>query len=31
MMDPLRGTADLTANLLETSQTADELLAALDR
>ncbi len=31
MMDPLRGTAELTADLLETSQTADELLAALDR
>jgi len=31
MMDPLRGTAALTQNLLETSRTADELLAALDR
>ncbi|HVB69986.1 MAG TPA: depupylase/deamidase Dop [Acidimicrobiales bacterium] len=31
MMDPLRGTAEMTADLLETSQTADELLAALDR
>ncbi len=31
MLDPLRGTAALTAELLETSQTADDLLAALDR
>ena len=31
MMDPLRGTAALTADLLETSATADDLLAALDR
>ena len=31
MMDPLRGTAELTADLLETSATADELLSALDR
>jgi len=31
MMDPLRGTAELTEELLETSQTADDLLAALDR
>src|SRR5487761_2228750 len=30
MMDPLRGTAVLTEDLLETSQTADDLLAALD-
>jgi proteasome accessory factor PafA2 len=31
MLDPLRGTAELTAGLLETSATADDLLAALDR
>ena len=31
MMDPLRGTAELTAELLETSATADDLLEALDR
>jgi Pup amidohydrolase len=31
MMDPLRGTAKLTQDLIETSQTADELLQALDR
>ncbi len=31
MMDPLRGTHELTAELLETSATASELLAALDR
>ena len=31
MMDPLRGTAELTADLLETSPTADDLLEALDR
>jgi Pup amidohydrolase len=31
MMDPLRGTAELTADLLETSATADDLLTALDR
>ncbi|MDE3064612.1 MAG: proteasome accessory factor PafA2 [Acidobacteriota bacterium] len=31
MMDPLRGTAELTADLLETSATADDLLSALDR
>jgi Pup amidohydrolase len=31
MMDPLRGTAALTADLLETSPTADDLLEALDR
>ncbi len=31
MLDPLRGTHALTAELLETSATASELLAALDR
>ena len=31
MMDPLRGTAELTEDLLETSATADDLLEALDR
>jgi len=31
MLDPLRGTHDLTAKLLETSATANELLDALDR
>jgi proteasome accessory factor PafA2 len=31
MLDPLRGTRALTAELLETSATASELLAALDR
>ena len=31
MMDPLRGTAELTAQLLETSPRAGDLLAALDR
>lgn len=31
MMDPLRGTAALTADLLEVSPTADDLLEALDR
>ena len=31
MMDPLRGTAELTADLLETSPTAADLLEALDR
>ncbi|MGH9020867.1 MAG: depupylase/deamidase Dop [Acidimicrobiales bacterium] len=31
MMDPLRGTAELTEELLETSSTADQLLSALDR
>ncbi len=31
MLDPLRGTRELTAELLETSATAAELLAALDR
>ena len=31
MMDPLRGTAALTQDLLETSQSADDLLHALDR
>jgi proteasome accessory factor A len=31
MMDPLRGTAALTEDLLEVSSTADELLQALDR
>jgi proteasome accessory factor A len=31
MMDPLRGTAALTQDLLEVSSTADELLKALDR
>ena len=31
MMDPLRGTAELTAALLETSPTANDLLQALDR
>jgi proteasome accessory factor A len=31
MLDPLRGTAALTQDLLEVSSTADELLQALDR
>ena len=31
MLDPLRGTRELTAELLETSPTADDLLEALDR
>ncbi len=31
MMDPLRGTAALTEELLETSSSADQLLSALDR
>jgi proteasome accessory factor A len=31
MLDPLRGTHALTSELLETSATASELLAALDR
>ena len=31
MLDPLRGTHALTAELLETSATASELLDALDR
>lgn len=31
MMDPLRGTAELTEDLLKVSATADELLEALDR
>jgi proteasome accessory factor A len=31
MMDPLRGTAALTADLLEVCPTADDLLEALDR
>jgi proteasome accessory factor A len=31
MLDPLRGTHELTAELLETSTTANELLDALDR
>ena len=31
MMDPLRGTAALTQNLLETSRTVNELLEGLDR
>jgi Pup amidohydrolase len=31
MLDPLRGTRALTEELLETSATASELLAALDR
>ncbi len=31
MMDPLRGTAELTSDLLETCPTADDLLEALDR
>lgn len=31
MLDPLRGTQQLTADLLETSATADDLLEALDR
>jgi proteasome accessory factor A len=31
MLDPLRGTAALTRDLLEVSSTADELLQALDR
>jgi proteasome accessory factor A len=31
MMDPLRGTAALTKDLLETSPTADDLLERLDR
>jgi proteasome accessory factor A len=31
MLDPLRGTHALTAELLETSRTASELLSALDR
>jgi proteasome accessory factor A len=31
MLDPLRGTHALTAELLETSATARELLDALDR
>ncbi len=30
MLDPLRGTRELTSELLETSRTASELLAALD-
>jgi proteasome accessory factor A len=31
MIDPLRGTRELTAELLETSATANELLDGLDR
>ena len=31
MLDPLRGTRELTSELLETSPTADDLLEALDR
>ena len=30
MMDPLRGTAELTQNLLETSPTANALLKAIN-